>query len=198
MAWQPIEGLSNVSNLAVRFQIDAPFDAQRSLEVMLFGQMSMKGVPLSLVASAPEFIIEAELAETATLPLSTLVKTYLPQMPAVSDLTVDQMYLEVVPGDSVIFQAALADTPHPWVINLGDTPLKVSDVQLLLNYIKGTGASGTLAGTLTLAGVDLALLYQVPGDFVLRGQFPSLSLKTLVTHLCGEDIALALRLRSRS
>jgi hypothetical protein len=188
MAWQPVTGLISVSDLAVRFQIDTPFSVQRSLDVLLFGQMSIGEVPLSLAASAPEFIIQAELEAGVTIPLSTLLKTCLPGISPISDLTVDMMYLEAVPGDSFTFLANLADTPKPWVLNLGDMPLTVSDVQLLVTYTSGSGMSGTFGGTLTLAGVDLTLLYQVPGDFVLRGQFPSLSLKALLTQLCDGSL----------
>ncbi len=161
---------------------------QRSLDVLLLGQMSTAGLPLSIVASAPEFIVQAELTEGVTIPLSTFLKTYLPEVQAVSDLTVNDLYLEVVPGDSFSLMAGLADTPQPWVLNLGNTPLTVSSVVLVVNDDSESGKSGMFGGTLTLAGVDLALAYQIPGEFVLRGQFPSLSLKALLTQICGASM----------
>lgn len=188
VVWQALDGLMSVSNLSLFFQMDNPFNAQRDCSVMLFGEMEIGGVPISITASGPDFALEAELAAEVSLPLSTLMSTFLPEVPAVSNLTVDQIYLEAIPGSAFSLIAALADTPESWVIDLGPTPLTVSDVQLVVNYNRGTGASGAFGGTLSLAGIDLALVYQIPGSFMLRGQFPALSLQALVEELCGNSL----------
>jgi hypothetical protein len=183
--WKTIDGLIEVDNLAVRFQVDHPLDAQRSLEVLFIGDMTIDTVPLTISASAPEFLLRASLDQDQTLPLSTLLHTYLPDVPPVSDLTIDQLYLEAQPGRALCMLTTLADQPQPWQIDLGITTLTASNLQLLLSYVSGSGVSGILGGTLSLAGVDLTMVYQIPGPLMLLGQLPTISLRTLLTSLCG-------------
>src|SRR5581483_4672556 len=126
MKWQAIDGVIEVDDLAARFTVNDPFSAQRALDVVLIGTMLIDSVPLTVAASAPNFTIGAWLTEKGSLPLKTLMKTYLPSVPAVSDLTIDEFYLEVTPGQNIRIAATLADQPQPWTIDLGPTQLAVS------------------------------------------------------------------------
>jgi hypothetical protein len=193
--WRPIDDtidghrlLVEVSQVFVRFTVIDPLGRGRSLSTMLLGSLSVADVPMTIMASVPDFVITGDLSPQTALPLASLLRAYLPDVPPVGDLLIDQVFFTAVPGQSLSIQAAMADQPHPWVIDLGSKPLTISDVQLRIDYARGSGINGAFSGTLALAGVSLALAYQVPGAFSLRGQLPPLHLRALVESLCGDVI----------
>ncbi|GAC1501395.1 MAG: hypothetical protein NVS2B12_09670 [Ktedonobacteraceae bacterium] len=185
--WQALDGQITVHNLSVRFEVDDPLGAQRAMSVQVIGDMSIETVPLTATALAPNFALGAWLNEPRSLPLKTLLQRYLPDLPEVSDLTIDQFALMAQPGQSFNITATMADQPHPWVIDVGMTPLTISSAYLQLGYDKGRGVSGMLGGTIGIAGVSLPIAYTIPGSLTLRGLLPPVSLKSLVTHLSGDS-----------
>jgi hypothetical protein len=186
--WCPLDGIET-SGLEALFRINSPFNSQRSLQAAIYGTMSIGDITLDMSASAPDFTVTALLPQGHPVSLKSALAKDFPELPGIGDLTVDTFYLAVQPARGFLFSAALADQPQPWTIELGPETLTLMNMRLLLNYAKGAGFSGLLSGSLTLAGVQLDASCQYPGPITLRGQFPSLSMKTLVTHLCGEDIA---------
>jgi hypothetical protein len=130
-------------------------------------------MPLSVMATLPDFSVSADLRPNSPLSLKSLMQKYLPGVPPVSDLTVDDLHLTAQPGPSLSITARMADRPDPCVIELGKAKLTISNVQLNADYMKGVGASGAVSGQLSLGGAGLSAFWQVPGDCSLKGSFPA-------------------------
>lgn len=185
--WTPLEGFS-VENLEVFFGIDNPFNGQRALGTMICGTVSSGGISFDMSAQVPDFTVTALLPQGRGMSLKSLLPAGFPAVPQLGDLIVDALYLQIQPAKGFLISAALADQPQPWTIEIGPETLTLSNMQVFLNYVQGSAPSGSLSGTLNLAGVQLDVSCQFPGPLTLRGQFPSLSLKTLLTALCGSVV----------
>ncbi|HET8846784.1 MAG TPA: hypothetical protein VFN35_35305, partial [Ktedonobacteraceae bacterium] len=185
--WHPLDGIE-VEGLTVYFMVYNPLSTQRSLQAVISGTLSMGDLALNMSASIPTFTIKALLPQDSDISLKTLLAPYVPDIPEVGDLIVNALYLEVQPGQSFTITTAMADSPQPWSIEIGPETLTLSNMQILLTYARNAGLSGSLRSSLTLAGAQLDVAYQFPGPLMLRGQLPTLSLKTLLTRICGDDL----------
>ena len=181
-----------VSDIACRFDIDNPFPTtsgvKPSVGVTVMGTVEIEGVPLFISAqSAHGFTLYAKLDGGKTIPLKKLMQRYLPGVPAPSDLTIDRAMLTVAPGRIYAMSMSLAGEPNPWVIPLGKKDLTISDVMFDFSSPSGGPVSGSFAGTVALGkNLSLNINYDIPGSFMLRGDFYDVELGRLISELCSQ------------
>ncbi|WP_322779087.1 hypothetical protein [Frankia sp. Cas4] len=186
--WAPFGNILEIIDLEAMVTATSPLSADRSVQVVLVGRFAIEDVPFTAVVTLPDFTVAADIHAQPTLPLATLMRTYLPDVPPVGDLTVDRLLLAARPGDFYTVSARLAPRPAAWTLDLGPEKLTVSDVGLAIGYTAGSGFSGAFSGRLALAGVDLDVGFQVPGPFALRADLPRLGLRALLGELCDQQI----------
>ncbi|MFN8491635.1 MAG: hypothetical protein U0350_28815 [Caldilineaceae bacterium] len=180
-----------VSKLDAYFAIDDPFHSP-VFSVLLMGDCEIEGVPVKICAGdVGGFTVYAELGEAQTIPLKKLMATYAPDVPAPSDLTVDRLTVTLSPANYYAMSAALAQKPQPWVIEVGPKNLTISDVNLAFAKQKGGALSGSFGGTIAFAD-DVALVarYDIPGDIIIRGDFPQVKLSQLLDKICDQRLDL--------
>lgn len=185
LIWHPVDESITVQDLAAHFHVTSPFSSQRSLQLALLGDLTIEEIPFRIAAAAPDFTISAQLPEAYTLSFQQLLARRFPDVPDIGNLTVNRLFVEIQPGQAYTLQAELADQPQPWNIELGPETLSLSNMQLLVKYTRGSGFSGNVHGILTLADIQLEIAYQFPGPLSLRGRLPALSMRSLITRMCG-------------
>ena len=186
--WMPLGDVLEVTGLEAVFAVTNPLNADRRLSVLLAGSVRIEGADVTVTAEMPGFVITADAQDLPPIPLSSLMRTYLPDVPPVADLTVKRLQVAAIPGQSLVMSAFLASEPGAWTLDLGPQQLTVRDVGLSLGYVAGAGFTGGFSGRIGIAGVDLQLAYQVPGAFTLRADLPSISLRSLVEAMSDQRI----------
>ncbi len=186
--WSPFGDQLAVTDVHAIVVATSPLAPSRSVQVVLAGRFAIEDADFTVVITVPDFTISVDAHVQPTLPLATFMRTYLPDVPPVGDLTVDGLRLVARPGAYYNVLARLAPRPAAWTVPLGPETLEISDVGLSLGWAAGTGFTGSFSGRLALAGVDLDVGLQVPGPFALRADLPRLSLATLVEALTGRPV----------
>ena len=190
--WNIWPGYFEVKSAAATLSVQNPFNsATRAIDILLQGSVDIAGVPVNIYAQkSTSFTIMASVAEGFDVPLSSLMNKYAPGIPPVSDLSIDTVELTVSPGNYYSFILQMAQQPKPWIIPLGVTDLTFSNVGMFLLKPSTGNLAGTFFGTAQIAGVTLAANYQIPGDVIIRGDFPTLSLTDIVSFFIQKQIDL--------
>jgi hypothetical protein len=172
-----------VKNVITYFFVNSPFNQGRSLSAIIGGQFDMSGALFKVSAEVPSFTVRADLLGDTTLPLKQLFTDQLPSLPPPPDLSVDALQLIIAPGTQYSFFARMAEDPS-WVLDVGPTPMAISNVELDLSKQASGSAKGTFTGEIEF-GDDLYLdmRYDTPGDFYIRAEFADVKLSQLIARL---------------
>ncbi len=195
LVWKVWDNKLQVTDMACRFDIANPFGTggtKRSVDVTVMGTVIIEGVSIAIMATSRSgFTLYARLTDSETIPLKKLLKSYAPKVPAPADLTVDSLRVMIAPGKSYSMAATVLGKPKPWAIPVGRSKLVIDNVFLSFAYAKGTGVKGTFAGAASY-GKDftMSMVYDIPGDIVLRSVLYDVSLSQLVSKLVGKKSAL--------
>ena len=188
--WDIWPGTFQINSAFAQFDVQNPFDSStRSIGIAVGGQVEIEGVKVNIVAQKTTgFEIIASLADGYNVPLSQLMATYAPGIPPVSDLSIDALELIVSPGNYYSIMLMMAQQPKPWIIPLGVTQLAFSNVGMFLLKPSTGSLSGSFSGTAQIAGVTLNSRYDIPGNIIIRGDFPSVTLSEIVSFLIQTKI----------
>lgn len=186
--WAPFGDELEVTDLHAIVVATSPLEASRSVQVILAGRFAIEDAEFTAVITVPDFTISVDVTAQPTLPLGTFMRTYLPDVPPVGDLTVDGLRLSARPGAFYTLAARLAPRPEAWTVPLGPESLEISDVGLSIGRVAGAGFTGSFSGRLSLAGAELDVGFQVPGPFALRADLPRMSLRELVGALTDQPV----------
>lgn len=163
--WQIWDDHFEIDSLVCRFEETDPFNrapaagsggpSNRSkFQVSVTGSFKIEGVPLNVRASNRDgFTAYAELASKQTIPLTRLMQTYVPGVPAPGDLTIDTLRVSVEPHKSYSMVLAISDA---WKIPFGTSDLSVDDVYLSIQHTDGND-DVKLYGDLNIAGAQVAI-----------------------------------------
>jgi hypothetical protein len=177
-----------VENLIADFSVSQPFGPGRALSVTLGGSVGFAGAPFDINVELPEVSAMARMTDDVTLPLNALFREA--GLPAPPDLTVNEMQFAADKNGNLSFATAIAKNPS-WTLDLGPVPLTVSDVVVIVNRPSGGPAGGRFSGVINLGDdLELAVAYQTPGDFTMRGELPDVRLLQLIGKLTNQSIAL--------
>jgi hypothetical protein len=202
--WKVWENHFEIDSITCSFHIDfgdnltllpktrGPLPNKSKITVTVFGKFEIENVPCNIFASNRDgFTIYAELAKKQTIPLKKLMETYVPGIPAPSDLTINILRASVTAFKSYSMALAMAQEPDPWIIPIGPTNLKVSDVTLLFAYQTGGKLAGSFGGSIALGDfASMSIRYDIPGDIVIRSLLPDVSFKQLINVLANQPVAL--------
>ncbi|WP_103068627.1 hypothetical protein [Aquimarina sediminis] len=188
--WDIWPGHFEVASVSAKLDVQNPFDSKtRVVNILVRGNLEIEGVQVNIAAQKTTgFVIIASLPDGFNVPLSQLMSTYAPGIPPVSDLSINALELIVSPGNYYSIMLMMAQQPTPWVIPLGVTELKFSDVGMFLLKPKTGDLSGSFSGTAQIAGVTLSSRYDIPGDVIIRGNFPSVTLSEIVSFFIQKQI----------
>ncbi|GJD65844.1 hypothetical protein [Methylobacterium frigidaeris] len=183
-----------IDALNATFDVADPLNRRsaRSLNATLGGDLTLLGAPFDVMVTLPEVAAVARLTRPAAISLSSLFDEAGIGMP--SDIGVGQLRvaeLEVSADKAGAFGFATALAPAPgWSIDLGPVPLTVKDVTVVASRGSGT-SSVAINGTIAFGtAFSLAGRYQSPGNFVFRGEIPSVRLSAIVATLTDDGLAL--------
>ncbi|WP_282126781.1 hypothetical protein [Marinifilum flexuosum] len=187
--WSIWEDHFTVDSISCGFSIRNPL-TNPNVSVIISGQVDIEGVKVDIGASTLDgFTVYARTADKLTIPLKQLVSTYAPSIPAPSDLTIDKLQLGVSPKKRYSFALAMAGKPNEWTIPIGTTGFTVGDVVMNFRYLSGGSISGSVGGAIALGDIaTISVAYDIPGDVIIRGDFPSVSLSEIVSILLQKKI----------
>jgi hypothetical protein len=190
--WDVWPGVFEVVSVVGELSAQNPFDnTTRAVSITVIGTVEVANTTVSISASeADNFAVTASVPQGFDIPLGTLMTTYAPGIPPVSNLAIDSLQLTVSPGNYYSFMLAMAQQPQPWIIPLGVTQLEFSDVNLFLLKQSAGDLSGNFSATAQIAGVTLNANYDIPGTVVIRGDFPSVTLNDIVSFLLQQQLAV--------
>lgn len=117
--------------------------------------------PLQLSAFAPEFTLIGGLRTGTSVPLRDVVTRFAPaDVSGFPNLEVAGLMFAIQPGSAYSLDV---DVSGDWPIPLGFTDLSITNLHLSVDYVRGTGLTGSLSGVFTIDGVDVALSAAHPG-----------------------------------
>jgi hypothetical protein len=177
-----------IDSLIASFSVADPFGSGRAITLTIGGRVELFGASFDIELAYPEVSARASLAAPAAVPLSKVASYVGFDVPDVlPDLTLNALDFYVDKAGTVGFAVAAAQDP-PWTIDLGPTSLTIADVDASIARPAGGKASARFGGALTIAGVQIGVSYQSPGDFLLRSEFPEISLVGLAKDLTGSSL----------
>lgn len=175
-------------DLTANFSVNQPFASSRSVALMLEGSVDFIGIPLDVAVYLPEGAAHGRTTGAISVPLSAIFgRLGLPQPP---DLTVNELQAEIAKDGTFGFAARAASGPA-WTIDLGPVPLTIADVAVIAKRSAQAGSSARLGGVISLGDdVRLAVAYETPGNFTMRGELPEVRLLQLIGKLANQALPL--------
>ncbi len=173
-----------VDELGFRVNVYTPFSAP-AFGIDLWGKTEIEGVPLDLKASKSEgYILLVKLGREQTLPLSKYIKKIQPDLPALPDLTIDDLALVVSPGQFYKVMGSLADKPNSWEIEIGPERLIFSDITFDIELLADGQTQGSFGGTIEIGkNIHLTSQYTIPGEFSIEARCDRMTFADLVAKL---------------
>jgi hypothetical protein len=171
---------------------DAEFLEERVVDITLYGNLEIESIPFTVYASSlGGYAVYAQMTKAQTLPLTRIMEKYAHGIPAPSDLTINIFRVGILPGREYSMAVAMAQEPTPWIIPIGPENLIVHDVALGFSYPQGGPISGSVSGSIALGDfAKLSIVYDTPGDIIMRAMLPEVSLMQLVGTLTDKSVAL--------
>ena len=204
--WQIWEGHFQLNSLLCDITVNNPFanplysnpnlaySQQKKPTVFLGvrGLMEIEEQVQLMVETRSEqgWAVNAYMPEGNSIPLGKFLSTWIPDLPAPADLTIDQLSLSFSPGKSYSFMTTLSEYPKAWTIPIGTTELSISDVYMNLSKSSGSSITGGFGGALTLAGQTVFVNYGIPGNIEILGNFQNLSMQEIVSTILGKKADL--------
>jgi hypothetical protein len=118
------------------------------------------------------------------LPQLAQALTGVADLPAIGLSEITASLAHSAAGTTVTLHVAASD----WSIPLGPATLAVSGVAVGLDHTPAA-TTGTLTGTLAIAGVSAGVDWTLPGELRVTGVFPAVRLADLVATLTGNTLA---------
>ena len=172
-------------DLSARFEVFNPFDkVTRNTDITLIAKTEVEGSELDIYASSrDQFTFYANLQD-ATIPLSSMLKSFDLDVSPPSDLVIDSLRVGIAPMKSYSFALFMAQSPNDWRIDLGPKELDISDVTVSLSYPKGGPVAGNFGGTLSIDDIGtFTCSYDLSGQLMAYTYIPTLDLGALVDAL---------------
>ncbi|MEM0996635.1 MAG: hypothetical protein AAGN35_06135 [Bacteroidota bacterium] len=192
------EGLFELNGLSAMFDFSYPFVVPgpepspfaRQMEIVVQAGMEVAQVPFAVSAAYSQgFAFYASLSQRQSLPLTDILRTYAPGVPAPAEVGLDLLRFSIAPGEAYSMALALANGPHPMRIPVGPTDLVVSDITMGLHRPQNGSTTGTLSGTTQIGDlVTLHIAYDLPGDIIIRSLIREVSLMDLLGELTNQLI----------
>lgn len=198
LKWEIWDDHFEIDQIGCSFDIYYPFstindpDIGRDVEVTIYGQLKIEGVPFNVYASNKDgFTVYAEMAKEQTLPLKKIMETYAPGVPPPSDLTINIFRVGIAPREAYSMALAMAQQPNPWVIPIGPSDLTVEDVAIGFMYPKRGPVQGSISGSIGFGDfAKISIGYDIPGDIIIKGVIPEITLLETIGELCNEELEL--------
>lgn len=189
--WQIWDDHIVVNELGCRFKVLNPFDKPQ-YETGFWGKSEIEGVEIDLEANSRDaYLISMRLGEAQTLPLKSMMKKFAPEIPALPDLTINDMVIMISIGNFISFSGGLMQKPDSWSLDLGPQTLTFSDVLFDLNIPKTGKIGGSFRGEVGIGdNIRLKGYYAIPGDFKIKAECDELNFKELVGKLSKQKLAL--------
>ncbi len=186
--WSAIPKYFKLDSIFAKFMVVAPLTTKPSLTASIGAKLDLVEIPIDVSAYFPDFEIFGKLANPQNLPLDKLMKKYIPiagANPPVSDLSVDQVQLDLAPGKYYNLNILMADSV-PWKIEMGPVHFTVKD--LALDIFASSGADHTLGGSFSgyidfIDSLTLQIAYNTPGDVMLRSEVQEITLSQILKGL---------------
>ena len=189
--WQIWDDHIVVNELGCRFAVLSPF-SNPQFETGFWGKTEIEGVEIDLEANSRDaYMISMRLGEAQTLPLKGIMKKFAPEIPALPDLTINDMALMISIGNFISFSGGLAQKPESWELDLGPQKLTFSDVRFDLTLPKAGKMSGSFRGEVGIGkNIRLKGYYGIPGDFAIKAECDELNFQELVSKLSAHKLSL--------
>ena len=157
--------------------------------VTLDGEITLFDASFDISFDPSNKIMNGSLKKQTSLPLNNL----LPQLPdfiSSRSLDIDSLELCATDSDStksMEFSGGLAAVPG-WTIELGPAPqLTIESIGLMVDV----NSTASFCGLLTISeAIKLYIRYDYPGDMLLTGQLPNVSLRDLTDALVNQPLSL--------
>ncbi len=184
---------------SIRFMVMNPFASQkgqRHVDVLIYGDMELFGVPFE-VAVGPDFYVSASLKSNQTIPFSTFMSEYLPNLDMPqghgADLTIQGATVSISPKKYYSFYLEMAKSDE-WVIDACFEKIHISNLSCNVMYTvvdgKSGALSGALQGNLRIGDVDMQMQYNIPGDFRIQSMLPETSFSKITQTLSNHNLDL--------
>ncbi len=181
-----------VNGIGAKFYLNRPFSNLQT-RISLWGKSVIEGVPVDIEGSksGEEMCFLAKLSD-AEIPLTKMMKRYVPGIPAPANLTINALQMNFSPGNYLAMQGSLAQAPDSWELDLGPSKLVICNVQFtMVSLMGGRGNAGSFRGDLNIGkNIKISTNYNLPGEFVIRGEAGLINFKEILQKLTGQKVKL--------
>ncbi|HLO04708.1 MAG TPA: hypothetical protein VK191_16505, partial [Symbiobacteriaceae bacterium] len=176
----------DVASPSVNFSVTNPFGGGvRAIGTILGARVGLGGTQWDADFIYPGGTAWVRMLDSTAIPVKGLLSAAGLDLPGdLPDLAIGGASASLAMDGSWSLAASLADSP-PWTLDLGPTPLTLSDLSVSLQHSPGANA-GSFGGTLALGkNLTFRFAYTLPGTFKIRAELPSGKLSDLIEALTG-------------
>lgn len=186
-----VEHWVEIPDVHVTFTVDDPAGT-RDITALLAGTfVFMDDLTVDVNAVFPQMLFSGGLRTDPPVPLGNVVRKFVPSVQSFPDIRLNELFVSAdLRNRRYAFQLAVTSG---WRIPIGIAEFQMKQASLALEHASGAGGgfTGEVAATAVLfdrGGTEVAEFFadwKLPGDFLIRGTFPEISLTHLATTLTG-------------
>ncbi len=197
--WNIVDEQYRIGNLGGRFVYRPDGDDNDRFEITVTGEVDIKDCHLAVRATKSNgFAVCVDTLNGLSIPFSKFKEKGFPFLPDCNDLVIDRIRGEIGFSDHIEVLAQMASGANAWVIPVGRTELKLSDISLFFKYdlAKGVEAndqkySGFFSGTIALSDkLRLSATCGIPGGVSILMFLPDFSLADFIGLFCDDSFTL--------
>lgn len=190
-SWQAIPGELSFSNPILTLQLNQSLDKQTwETRVIIGGEATVKGIPVDASLSVPDFVLYADVDQIELGEILRLVDTQAQIPENLAGFTLNDVSLELDTTSKIMALSGHGSAPLETPIGING--IEISDVSFDLRADPSKQGpeviSGTMSGVFSIGAASFEVIYNFPGDFILTGDIPTISLSLLLQEFCGGDI----------
>ena len=188
--WPVPGGFAEIDEVQAYFMASALGSEGLAARCTLSASLTVGDLGCQVTAFAPEHVLVATIPD---LPLSAaiagLAPDASPMLDVLPDLSLRDVSISVDARSGGL--SVHAATDGEWRVPVGVDGLVVRDLHLEVNRrpvaagAKQPSVTGLVTGRISLAGAEIEVEYAFPGDLVVRGTLPTISLTGMMRALAG-------------
>jgi hypothetical protein len=186
-----VSGYVEIPEISVVFMVNDPAGS-RDITAILSGRfVFLEDIPISVSAIFPQMLFAGGLDLEQPLPLATIVKKFVPSVQGFPGIYLNQLTVTAdLTAKRYSFQLVVSSE---WQIPIGIARFQMQEASLGLTYTSGDsrGFSGEISAVAVLfsqSDNEIARFFAawtLPGNFLISGTFPEISLTDLAVSLTG-------------
>ncbi|MDG5490533.1 hypothetical protein [Psychroserpens sp. SPM9] len=185
-----IKNYVEIPDISVNFWVNDPQNT-KDITATIKGQFNfLTDVPVDITAVFPQMIFSGGLEQNSNLTIKNLFQKFIPSVKNIPDITIANLFVMAnLKEENYNFNLNVVSE---WKIPIGIAAFQLKEAEVALSYQKGAkGFGGEVSANAALfnsSNTEIASFYvdwNLPSDFLIKGEFPKINLSDLASTLTG-------------